>query len=36
MSYFSRFPKITYDIAGTGDYILVTDIIKRRTYGDED
>ena len=29
MSYFSRFPKITYDIAGTGDYILVTDIIKR-------
>jgi len=29
MSYFSRFPKMAYDIAGTGDYRLVTDIIKR-------
>ena len=29
MQYFETFPKIVYDIDGTGDYKLVTDILRR-------
>ena len=29
MQYFKQFPKIIYDITGTGDYKLVTDLLRR-------
>ena len=29
MSFFTKFPKLAYDIAGNNEYKLVTDILRR-------